>query len=359
MKRPLESIIYASLWLLALTLFILDNMRVRSYTEQPLLDLHAVGHILYSILPLLLLFVVNNYLLIPRFLKKGRYSAYFLSAAAAVLSIWLVQGAQFVGYTRLDGGVHVGPRHPGPTPLLPLPLFLDLIYDLLIVGVNVAISMIFQNLTDRLARERLMKENAQNQLNYLKAQINPHFYLNMLNNIHGLIEINPEKAQDMVINMSRLMRYMLYDSSRAAISLSSEVDFMRDYLSTMRVRYPEDVVGISADLPDIRESSGIAVPPLIFLVFIENAFKHGISYADRSYVGIYLAVSAGKVDFRCRNSVHDAAGAESEKGIGLENVRRRLDIIYGDSYSLETRNDYGEYAIRLILPHYEIEDIDN
>lgn len=342
-----------------MTLFILDNVRVRSYTDQPILDLHTIGHVLYGIFPLFLLFVVNNYLLIPRFLKQGRYTAYFLTVGVVVLFIWLVQGAQFVEYTRLDGGMHAGPRHPGPTPLLPLPLFLDLIYDLLIVGVNIAISMIFQNVTDRLTRERLMKENAQNQLNYLKAQINPHFYLNMLNNIHGLIEINPDKAQDMVIKMSRLMRYMLYDSSRSAISLASEVDFMRDYLATMRVRYPQDVVGIKASLPEASEASGISVPPLIFLVFIENAFKHGISYADRSYVEVSLSVVGKVVDFRCRNSVHHVERSTSRKGIGLENVRRRLDIIYGDLYSLEICNDYGEYAVSLKLPHYETEDSDN
>lgn len=359
-NRRLESYIYIGLWSVALVLVFLDIMRIRYADSLSLVDLRTVLKVVYNMLPFVLLFAVNNHLLIPRFLKSGRYSGYVAGAVSLVAAVWLIQFAQFAGYIYLAAKHgHIHPPHHGPSPLLPLPLFLDLIYDLLIVGINIAIAMIFQNFSDRLTQERLMKENAQSQLTYLKAQINPHFYLNMLNNIHGMIEIDADRAQDMVIKMSRLMRYMLYDCSRPAVSLSAELDFVRDYIATMRVRYPEDAVGISLSLPDASKQTGVMVPPLIFLVFIENAFKHGISYADRSFVGVSVEVDDGDIIFSCRNSVPASASSEGRHGIGLENVIRRLSLIYGDRFNLTIANNYGEYCVCLKLPKYETEDSDH
>ena len=133
----------------------------------------------------------------------------------------------------------------GPSHIVPLPMFLDLVYDILIVGVNLAVALIFQRLDDKLERERMQKREAQNQLAYLKAQINPHFYMNMLNNIHAMIDIDAERAQDMLINMSKLMRYTLYDSSCERIALSSEIAFLNNYLSLMKQRYPDNRVSIT------------------------------------------------------------------------------------------------------------------
>lgn len=360
----LETTIYIGLWLLAFMLFLLDIMRVRYASNQSLLDRTSVWHVCYNMLPFLILFAVNNYLLIPRFLKRDHYLTYILTAALTIGIVWLGQCGQFISFIQHYGnGSRPLPHHDGPRPLLPLPLFLDLIYDILIVGVNLAISMIFQNFRARLEQEQLMKEKVENQLTYLKAQINPHFYMNMLNNIHGMIEIDPDKAQNLVIEMSRLMRYMLYDSSKPGIGLSSEVRFIKDYLGIMRVRYPEDTVRFSVRLPDESETRGILVPPLIFLVFIENAFKHGISYSG-SFVSVSLSVKDGRVNFCFMNSVHKADGKptatnpekEKKSGIGLRNVRRRLDIIYGDRYTLDIQPRENVYTVNLTIPPYEAEN---
>ena len=104
--------------------------------------------------------------------------------------------------------------------MLPLPLLLDFMYAIVVVGVNLAVALMFQRYYDKLERESLMKANAESQLANLKAQINPHFYMNMLNNIHGMIEIDPERAQSMVIDMSQLMRHMLYESSQHHLVVS-------------------------------------------------------------------------------------------------------------------------------------------
>ncbi len=356
-KKLLETSIYIGLWLVVIMLFLLGIMRVRSYAALPLLDMESIGKLAFALLPFVVLFVLNNYLLIPHFLKPGRYVVYFISAICAIVVVWGWQILQFVSAFACEG--HPKPPFPGPHPLLPMPLFLDVIYDVLIIGVNLAISLLFQNFAERLQKESLQKENAENQLAYLKVQINPHFYMNMLNNIHGMIEIDASKAQDMVIEMSRLMRYMLYESSRPEIALTSEVGFIKDYLALMRVRYPQNAVSIYAVLPKEKDAAGITVPPLLFLVFLENAFKHGISYADESFVSVNLAVENDKVVFRCMNSVHKLLKDTEHEGIGLCNVRRRMDIIYGNAYNLSIEHTDSVYSVNLILPLYETQDINN
>lgn len=354
-NRRIETLIYAGLWLLAIVFLLLDIMRGRSYTSMPLLDANALIRVVLNLLPLMVLFVINNYLLIPKLLKEGEYKSYFLSAIILVGGVWIWQRCQFYGLTAyFNIPEHPKPPVNVPQPLMPLPLFLDVIYDLLILGVNLAISLLFQHFDDRLEQEQLKKQNAENQLTYLKAQINPHFYMNMLNNIHGLIEINPAKAQDTVIEMSGLMRYMLYESSRPKIELSSEIRFIRNYMDLMRQRYPEDAVRVTADFPDGKDIAGIYVAPLLFLVFIENAFKHGVSYAEKSFISVKMKVIDGFIHFSCINSRHVSDRKGGGEGIGLENAKTRMDLIYADHYNLLIEPTDKEFDVKLTLP-YEIE----
>ena len=205
-----------------------------------------------------------------------------------------------------------------------------------------------------------MKANAENRLAYLKAQINPHFYMNMLNNIHGMIEIDSERAQSMVLDMSSLMRYMLYDSSRASIRLSEEIAFLNNYLNLMRQRYPESKVKIARNFPTEEAAGSIMLPPLLFLVFIENAFKHGISYKTFSYIDVSIAIEGDRVEFVCLNSRHPETNNINENsGIGLRNIRQRLSLLYGEKANLSMENGEYEYQVRLSIPINHDKDIDN
>ena len=349
-KRKIESLVYLGLWLLVVTMFLLDIVRTRSFTSKPLLDIEAVFIIARTIFPFLILFLINNYLFIPRLLFQNKYLSYFLSVAALIGCVWASQYHTFMAWLS-ENSTHLPPHRPGLRPLFPLPIFLDFIYDLLIVGGNLAIALIFQHYEDKLERESLTKANAENQLAYLKAQINPHFYMNMLNNIHGMVEINPTKAQDMLIDMSNLMRYMLYDSSQPYIALSAEIQFLRNYLNLMRQRYPETKVSITAEFPCDNETAGIKIPPLLYLVFIENAFKHGISYRQHSFVAIRLYVTDRTIEFNCLNSNNPNECNTSTDGIGLTNVGQRLRLIYGTDFNLDIESDNLNYSVNLIVPH--------
>jgi len=352
-KRRLETIIYIGLWGLVVTLYLLVVMRARSYTSEPLLDVTVIVHAALNLTPFLALFWIHNSVLVQRLLFRNRYAYYLLFTIVLVFVVW---GCQYLQFFHEISHRQVHPRPDmlmRPRHMLPLPLFLDLIYDMLIIGVNLAVALIFQRFEDRLERESLQKANAENQLAYLKAQINPHFYMNMLNNIHGMIDVNPEKAQEMLIDMSHLMRYMLYESSMARIALSEEIGFLKNYISLMRQRYPDDLVKISAEFPTAEALAGVMVPPLLFLIFIENSFKHGISYRDESFVSVNVEVQKGKVEFRCLNSVHDRGSSENSKGIGLRNVAQRLKLIYGDRCNMEIKTSPTTYLVNLTIPANE------
>ncbi len=358
-NRHAETVIYAVVWLMVVALYLINAMRNRAWMLQPLVDAEVMLRMTRTLLPFMILFLVNNYVLIPHYLLKNKLSRYLLYTVLLVVALWCVQFLSFE--SDMHRMPRPRPRGPHHTPtLIPLPLFLDFTYALLVVGCNMAVALMFRMFDDRLERERLTKANAENQLAYLKAQINPHFYMNMLNNIHGMIEIDPERAQTMVIDMSRLMRYMLYDSSKARIPLRDEVDFISNYLRLMRQRYPESRVAISSSVPSARDVNGIEIPPLLFLVFIENAFKHGISYRDNSFVDVSLEVCGEDILFRCVNS---RVGGHSEMkettGIGLRNVSRRLEMLYGERAVLTLAKDDDTYNVELSIPTHDDQNIDN
>lgn len=350
-NRRTETAVYVVLWLIAAGLYLLDTMQKRYRMSEPLFDIVAAIDLLKTMAPFVVLFLINNYLLIPKLFLKNRWGGYFSSVVVIIAALAAYHYYDFT--VMFEARQSMRPRAPFPhtPPLVPLPVLLEFVYSLLVVGVNLAVAMTFRYFEDRLETERLMKANAENQLAYLKAQINPHFYMNMLNNIHGMIEIDPERAQTMVLDMSSLMRYMLYDSSKPHIRLSDEIAFLNNYLNLMRQRYPEGKVKIERRFPSDEQSGTIQLPPLLFLVFIENAFKHGISYKEASYVDVSIVIEDGKVEFKCVNSRHPEARSVSESsGIGLRNIRQRLELLYADTYTLDITESFGEYRVGLSLP---------
>lgn len=227
-NRHYETLTYLGLWLMVTALYVLGIIRSRSMDNLAPVNEEIFVRMVLAFIPFIILFAIHNWVLIPKLLFRNRLRTYFLCVLLAVMVVWAYQYIHFMYNVASRPMPKILP--PVPRHLVPLPLFLDFIYLLLVIGANLVIALLFQRFEDRLERESLMKSNAENQLSYLKAQINPHFYMNMLNNIHGMIEINPAKAQDMVIDMSHLMRYMLYDSSQPYISLSAETAFLDNYL---------------------------------------------------------------------------------------------------------------------------------
>ena len=176
------------------------------------------------------------------------------------------------------------------------------------------------------------------ELQNLKSQLNPHFLFNTLNNIYSLIQLDPDRAQQTVHDLSRLLRYVLYDSSRPTVPLKAEMDFLGNYIELMRIRLPRHV-RLDVSLPE--NPSHTLVAPLLFISLVENAFKHGVSNDRPSFIDIDIREEEGVLACRIENSFFPKSGADrSGSGIGLANLCRRLEMIYPGRYEMK----YGQHG---------------
>ena len=224
----------------------------------------------------------------------------------------------------------------------------------LLIGMNLGVKLYFKNDKDSKEMQQLEKQNLQQQLEYLKYQINPHFFMNTLNNIHALVDIDPEKAKTTIVELSKMMRYILYEGNKSLIPVAREIQFINNYITLMKLRYT-DKVKISLDIQHAINDMGI--PPLMLITFIENAFKHGISYQQESFINISISFTGKRLFFTCinskkqeENSEKQETGLPKQSGVGLANVKRRLELIYGDKYTLEIKDNIDTYNVKLDLP---------
>ena len=219
----------------------------------------------------------------------------------------------------------------------------------LLLGLNIGAKSFFKSLDDKARIKELERENLNSQLEYLKYQINPHFFMNTLNNIHALVDIDPEQAKYTIEVLSKLMRYVLYEGNKSMASLQKELAFISHYVDLMRIRYTDKVrisVSLPSSVPDVQ------VPSLLFITFIENAFKHGVSYQKSSFieVGVQVDETIREIAFSCNNSVKPETDEKKQGGVGLQNAKKRLQLIYGDDYHLKIDSTPEEFRLLLRLP---------
>ncbi len=244
-------------------------------------------------------------------------------------------------------------RKPEMRLFSPMPLFgpgemVAVFGGLLLMGMNLGVKLYFRSQEDAKVLTQIEKHALERQLQYLKYQVNPHFFMNTLNNIHALVDIDPERAKASIVELSKLMRYVLYEGNNKLIPLSREVQFLRNYVQLMSMRYTGNV-SISLDVPEVLPDS--MLPPLLLVIFVENAFKHGISYRTKSFVEISLQPHGDRLLFSCRNSRPEIKHDENMKGgVGLSNVRRRLDLLFPNDYTLDIKEEEDTYTVKLEIP---------
>ena len=245
-------------------------------------------------------------------------------------------------------------RKPEMRLFSPMPLFgpgemVAVFGGLLLMGMNLGVKLYFRSQEATEALTQIEKHALERQLQYLKYQVNPHFFMNTLNNIHALVDIDPERAKASIVELSKLMRYVLYEGNNKLTPLSREVQFLRNYVQLMSMRHNTGNVSISLDAPDVLPDS--MLPPLLLVIFVENAFKHGISYRTKSFVEISLQPHADRLLFSCRNSRPEIKHDENMKGgVGLSNVRRRLDLLFPNDYTLDIKEEEDTYTVKLEIP---------
>ncbi|MDX8340352.1 histidine kinase [Draconibacterium sp. IB214405] len=224
----------------------------------------------------------------------------------------------------------------------------DLLICTLVVGFNLAIKLAITKQFEEQKLKDLQKEKLETELAFLRNQLSPHFFMNTLNNIHALIDVNSGDAKDSVIRLSKLMRYLLYESDEEKTSLKKEIEFIKSYVDLMKLRYTEEVK-IELSFPENIPS--VKIPPMLFTSLLENAFKHGVSYQKDSFVKIAVETEDLFLIFRISNTKNGNTNLKKEySGIGLENLKKRLDLIYGTNYSLIKNETDTLFEISIKLP---------
>lgn len=390
MKKKLlkqrEELIYLVLWVILFGAPIISaHLKVQT-SGQTAIDWHEIAFVWKFYLAYFIIFIVHNYFIAPLLVYKNKKGKYF----SCIIGIFILFEAyqcfsepshkevmrhrhlhdievlaRYEGREKAielfkNGPVYKGRPFPpgtrkkfgGPHDKIMPPLFfgqpylISSVIALLLLGMNLGVKFYFKSNRDAEELELMEKQNLRQQLDYLKYQINPHFFMNTLNNIHALVDIDPEKAKTTIVELSKMMRYLLYEGNKPLIPLAVEMQFLQNYVKLMMLRYT-DKVRINLDLP--QSIPDRAVPPLMMITFVENAFKHGISYQKDSFIKIKAWIEKNNFFFHCCNSKHKES-TEEHGGVGLANVRKRLDIIYGENYTFRITDGNDNYRVDLIIP---------
>jgi sensor histidine kinase YesM len=214
------------------------------------------------------------------------------------------------------------------------------------VALASSVKLLKSNIISRQKEKALEKEKLASELNFLKAQTNPHFLFNTLNNLYGLARRNDKNTAPSIMKLSNLMRYILYECSAPTIPIENEVSIIEDYIQLEKLRY-DDRLKVSFEKSVDNWKKEIA--PLILLPFVENAFKHGAS-ENRidTIIDINLELIENSLKFSIRNT-SDSDDSNLNEGIGMKNVKRQLDLIYGKNYVLDVFQEQGAFTVNLLI----------
>lgn len=224
-------------------------------------------------------------------------------------------------------------------------MYTDTISFLIPVMFSVAIRALERWSKSELQKKAAEKERLDSELQHLKYQLQPHFFFNSLNNIYALVDINPERAKESIHGLSKLMRYMLYESDTERVSLKQELDFMTRYIDLMAMRCSEKT-SVHYYFP--KENIDLHVPPLLFISLIENAFKHGVSATVKTNIEFKIETSGGRVFFEAsNNNLPKSDSDKSGSGIGLDNLRKRLDLLFPGNYFLSEKVENERFVVKM------------
>ncbi len=335
-NRKVQSIImHVLFWLVWLTRSFYDTYTVWGINW----GLIYTGIVFVSQLPLV---YTHLYILVPRLLNKKQYITYFLTTAIGI-----------VLYSRLNYLLlNLLPQNVMPERMIRFvtnitPNF-DMLEGLIVVILTYALKYTLIAFITQNELLKVQKEKLQLELNALKAQIHPHFLFNTLNNLYSLTLKNSDKASEVVLKLSDIMRYVLYQSNHERVSLQKELDFISNYVELQKIRY-HNRYDISLEVTGNPDEMMIA--PLLFIDFTENAFKHGIDkrFSD-GFVHIKFDITPKAIRFTSTNSIgnNEQQGIhQQDAGIGLSNVQKRLSILYPQQHELNITNDGELFSVDL------------
>lgn len=285
----------------------------------------------------------NNYYLIPVFLRRRQYFLYFSSIFLTISFICFVHTIFLLWADTIDDTEKYN--------LWSIEFFIN---DAMYVSYTLAITMTLMFFKQWFEKERLTdrleKLNIETELKYLKSQINPHFLFNSLNSVYALTLSKSDKAPEVVLKLSDILRYILYDGGEKVVGLKKEIEYLENYLELEKIRYGSR---LETKLEIIGETSGKEIAPMIFLPFVENSFKHGVnSNIGNTFVNIKFKIHEHELTFEIENNKPSQKLNETpdyQGGIGLNNVKKRLNFLYPGKYDLKIDEEGETFKVKLTI----------
>ena len=287
---------------------------------------------------LMLLFYLCYFWLIDRLWFKKQYIFFILVAVTLILCVSYSKYELF-SYFALHKSKHkMPPFHAF--------VYFDFLSNLLPVVFAMAIRYAQRNFSLEIAQKEAQAHKLQADLTQLRYQLQPHFFFNALNNIYSLIAFDPQKAQQSVHSLSKLMRHFMQNSDQKQLSLAEEVDFLQQYISLMQLRLTNKTT-VQVDFP--KQVPQLTIAPLLFISLVENAFKHGVSATSITTLSFSLKVEGNTVIFRSENTKIPTQESLYSSGIGIDNLKKRLTLLYPERHQYTIEEKEGKYIAQLTI----------
>ncbi len=339
-KGPL--VVHALFWLFILTICTISTLNSKfSWSGYDLMVIFGYyGLINISI------FYINYTLLVPLLIRdQKKYGLYVLSIALLILSMGVVKTV----LASLNGDLILTDYQPETKKLVPVNIVSYALRAVFMSGFFIVVSALIKFAVDWFGNERVQRnlesEKKDMELQFLKSQLNPHFLFNCLNNIYSLAYQKSDKTADAILKLSEIMRYMIYESNDSWVSLSKEIEYVQSYIELQKLRFKDGaavVMTLSGEIDDQQ------IVPLILISFVENAFKHGVANDPKDPIQINIIANQKILHFSIRNKKNNN-NKDQMGGVGLNNVERRLQLLYPDRYKLNIVNSPTHYTSELML----------
>ena len=295
----------------------------------------------------IILVYINVYFLIPKFILTKKYITYITLFLGFLFVLYSVRtGLNYVLVTE-----NIWPEAESQQKAFTFNHIIAVtLGEIYVVALATAIKLTVDWIYERKRNEDLQKIQLKTELNFLKSQIQPHFFFNTLNNLYALTLEKSDVAPEVVLKLSNIMHYVLYEVKEPLIGLLDSIKYIQNYLDLERLRYGDKII---STLEIIGEIEDVKVPPLLFLPFIENSFKHGVRNLEHSKVNITFENIDNKLlNFTVENTIDEQQNAinAGSPGIGNQNVRRRLELLFKNNFELKTYIVNGNYCVQLKMP---------
>ncbi|TLX74675.1 hypothetical protein E9993_12220 [Labilibacter sediminis] len=340
-------LIHVLFWTLLISspLFFYFNFNFRLIPTQQFILLNGL---------IIIIFYINYSLFIPLFFFRKRFILYFISIVALLAGVIFLtkelEGTLLHSMRKefIEDMIKLYPREnllqDFAAPKKPR---LFMLFTLVLITIGSSIKITSRWLSDEKEKIAIKKEKINAELSYLKSQIDPHFFFNTLNNIYSLTQLKSDKAPQTILKLSELMRYNIYEADKEYVFLKEEINYIQNFIDLQRIRLAKSVDIDFYVRGNIGEKK---IEPLLFLPFIENAFKHGIDYANNCSIDIEITVEDTEITLLVINSISDGNKKISKQsGVGLSNIYKRLELLYKDKHTLTINENDKRFMVKLIL----------